>query len=61
MIYMPVPILLGNGNVTIFDRAKQRGLICFSSPFDETSVDFLESLHVPAYKIASFENNHVLI
>jgi pseudaminic acid synthase len=43
----------------IMRRAKQRGLICFSSPFDETAVDFLESLNVPAYKIASFENNHL--
>lgn len=40
----------------IFDRAKQRGMIAFSTPFDETAVDFLESLNVPMYKIASFEN-----
>lgn len=43
----------------IFDRAKSKGMIAFSSPFDETAVDFLESLDVPAYKIASFENTHV--
>jgi pseudaminic acid synthase len=40
----------------IFDRAKEKGMLAFSSPFDETSVDFLESLNVPLYKIASFEN-----
>ncbi len=40
----------------LFDRAHQRGLIPFSSPFDFTSVDFLESLDVPCYKIASFES-----
>ncbi len=39
----------------IMDVAKQEGLICFSSPFDPTSVEFLETLQVPAYKIASFE------
>lgn len=43
----------------IMERAKSRGLVCFSSPFDETAVDFLETLSVPAYKIASFENNHL--
>jgi pseudaminic acid synthase len=40
----------------IFDHAGRRGLLAFSSPFDETSVDFLESLNVPFYKVASFEN-----
>lgn len=40
----------------IFDRCKELGLIGFSTPFDKTAVDFLESLDVPCYKIASFEN-----
>lgn len=39
----------------ILERAAQRGLHCFSTPFDDTAVDFLETLDVPAYKIASFE------
>ena len=40
----------------IFNRCKELGIIGFSTPFDETAVDFLESLAVPCYKIASFEN-----
>jgi pseudaminic acid synthase len=40
----------------IFERAKEKEIMAFSSPFDETAVDFLESLNVPCYKIASFEN-----
>lgn len=42
----------------VFKMAQDYGLIAFSSPFDESSVDFLESLNVPCYKIASFELNH---
>lgn len=40
---------------TLFDVAKEEGLVCFSSPFDPTSVEFLESIDCPIYKIASFE------
>ena len=40
----------------IMERARGHGLHCFSTPFDDTAVEFLESLDVPAYKIASFEN-----
>jgi pseudaminic acid synthase len=43
----------------IFGECKKQGLICFSTPFDETAVAFLEELDVPCYKIASFENTDI--
>jgi pseudaminic acid synthase len=43
----------------IIRRARELGMACFSTPFDESAVDFLETLDVPAYKIASFENIHL--
>ena len=39
----------------IFDRCKEHGMVCFSTPFDETAVDLLEGLQAPCYKISSFE------
>ena len=42
----------------IFKCAADNGILCFSTPFDDTAVDFLENLDTPAHKIASFENNH---
>jgi len=44
---------------TIFERCEQLGIIGFSTPFDETAVDFLETLNVPCYKIASQENTDI--
>jgi N-acetylneuraminate synthase len=43
----------------IFDHCRKLGVLAFSTPFDETAVDFLEELNVPCYKIASFENIHL--
>ncbi|MBI5482350.1 MAG: pseudaminic acid synthase [Deltaproteobacteria bacterium] len=43
----------------IIERCRALGLLCFSTPFDDTAVDFLETLAVPCYKIASFENVHL--
>ena len=43
----------------LFNYAKKLKIICFSTPFDETAVDLLESLNCPFYKIASFEMNHI--
>ena len=43
----------------IFNRAKAKGILYLSSPFDLDSIDFLDNLNVCAFKIASFENNHI--
>jgi N-acetylneuraminate synthase len=45
----------------IFERARGLGMLCFSTPFDDTAVQFLEALDVPAYKIASFENSDLAL
>ncbi len=45
----------------IFERCRKNGIICFSTPFDDTAVDFLESLNAPCYKIASFEITDTLL
>lgn len=42
----------------MFKCAADNGILCFSTPFDNTAVDFLENLNSPIHKIASFENNH---
>jgi N-acetylneuraminate synthase len=42
----------------LFERCRDKNLLCFSTPFDEDGVDFLEQFDPPCYKIASFENNH---
>ena len=43
----------------LFDYAKELKICCFSTPFDESAIDLLESLNCPFYKIASFEMNHI--
>jgi pseudaminic acid synthase len=45
-------------HAAMFKCATDNGMICFSTPFDDTAVDFLENLNTPVHKIASFENNH---
>ena len=43
----------------LFDYAKKLKIICFSTPFDESAVDLLESFNCPIYKVSSFEINHI--
>jgi pseudaminic acid synthase len=45
----------------LFDYAKKLRIVCFSTPFDESAVDLLESLNCPFYKVASFEMNHITL
>ena len=44
---------------SIFDRCRHHDMVFFSTPFDSTAVDFLETLQVPCYKVASFENTDI--
>ena len=56
IIYIKKLTLLGHGIKKIFAEAKKNKIICFSSPFDETAVNFLKNFNPPIFKIASFEN-----
>ena len=58
MIYILRLIPLGMVSRFI-SQSNELGMVCFSSPFDESAVEFLESLNCPAYKIASFELTHL--
>ncbi len=46
---------------TIFAKARKNKILCFSTPFDETAVTYLEKLKCPFYKVASFENNFITL
>ena len=56
---LPGPGIKSHRHREVFRRAAEHGLVAFSSPFDPTAVELLETLGVPAYKIASFENVHL--
>ena len=43
----------------LMEEAKKLGLVCFSSPFDDASVEFMETMQMPAYKVASYEINDI--